>query len=264
MKKLLIHQWSSAGLPLHLAPRKGLIDQHPRPHHSGRQVPWGYSLSNGCRSIQHPPPVPHIPPPLGPPTRGVLSARGVVPACRSLDAVSLFALTAADAGQGPPPQPDNRSIPMGVPWSGISNQIFNPQKNGPKHGMPLELLFVQSRQAVRCSSVLVPATEGARGGERVFRVAAAFDPQEPFSRPLAPPPAPSWSPDGPFRRGPYASTFEPDEPTAHGTGIRTPPLPWMAVGRSAGMGRCSPRDRPVGTATERPQNGRDTLRQVDG
>jgi allophanate hydrolase len=31
------------------------------------------------------------------PTRGLLSARGVVPACRSLDCVSIFALTAADA-----------------------------------------------------------------------------------------------------------------------------------------------------------------------
>lgn len=31
------------------------------------------------------------------PTRGVLSARGVVPACRSLDCVTLFSLTSADA-----------------------------------------------------------------------------------------------------------------------------------------------------------------------
>ena len=31
------------------------------------------------------------------PTRGLLSARGVVPACRSLDCVSIFGLTAADA-----------------------------------------------------------------------------------------------------------------------------------------------------------------------
>ena len=31
------------------------------------------------------------------PTRGLLSARGVVPACRSLDCVSIFALTASDA-----------------------------------------------------------------------------------------------------------------------------------------------------------------------
>jgi allophanate hydrolase len=31
------------------------------------------------------------------PTRGLLSTRGVVPACRSLDCVSIFALTAADA-----------------------------------------------------------------------------------------------------------------------------------------------------------------------
>lgn len=33
------------------------------------------------------------------PTRGLLSARGVVPACRSLDCVSLFTLTAADAAR---------------------------------------------------------------------------------------------------------------------------------------------------------------------
>ena len=33
------------------------------------------------------------------PTRGSLSARGVVPACRSLDCVSIFALTAGDARQ---------------------------------------------------------------------------------------------------------------------------------------------------------------------
>ena len=33
------------------------------------------------------------------PTRGLLSARGVVPACRSLDCVSIFALTADDAGR---------------------------------------------------------------------------------------------------------------------------------------------------------------------
>lgn len=33
------------------------------------------------------------------PTRGLLSTRGVVPACRSLDCVSIFALTAADAAQ---------------------------------------------------------------------------------------------------------------------------------------------------------------------
>ena len=31
------------------------------------------------------------------PTRGLLSTRGVVPACRSLDCVSIFALTASDA-----------------------------------------------------------------------------------------------------------------------------------------------------------------------
>src|SRR6185437_10132608 len=31
------------------------------------------------------------------PTRGLISTRGVVPACRSLDCVSIFALTADDA-----------------------------------------------------------------------------------------------------------------------------------------------------------------------
>jgi allophanate hydrolase len=47
------------------------------------------------------------------PTPGLLSIRGVVPACRSLDCVSVFALTAADtwaafaAASGlPPPEPD--------------------------------------------------------------------------------------------------------------------------------------------------------------
>ncbi|MGE0053485.1 MAG: allophanate hydrolase [Hyphomicrobium sp.] len=33
------------------------------------------------------------------PTKGALSARGVVPACRTLDTVSIFALTTADAGK---------------------------------------------------------------------------------------------------------------------------------------------------------------------
>ncbi|MBL9210416.1 MAG: allophanate hydrolase [Opitutaceae bacterium] len=33
------------------------------------------------------------------PTRGALSSRGVVPACRSLDCISVFALTCADAGE---------------------------------------------------------------------------------------------------------------------------------------------------------------------
>ena len=33
------------------------------------------------------------------PTRGLLSTRGVVPACRSLDCVSIFALTSDDAGR---------------------------------------------------------------------------------------------------------------------------------------------------------------------
>jgi allophanate hydrolase len=51
------------------------------------------------------------------PTRGLLSARGVVPACRSLDCVSIFALTAADTAavlrvaQGFDPADPSRALP---------------------------------------------------------------------------------------------------------------------------------------------------------
>ncbi|MBL8839621.1 MAG: allophanate hydrolase, partial [Alphaproteobacteria bacterium] len=57
------------------------------------------------------------------PTRGAISTRGVVPACRSLDCVSIFALTAADAwdvlqAAAAPDAADafSRPAPHGVPW----------------------------------------------------------------------------------------------------------------------------------------------------
>ena len=61
------------------------------------------------------------------PTRGLLSTRGVVPACRSLDCVSIFAPTAADAASrlagrrrdSTPADPYSRDAPPGngaAPW----------------------------------------------------------------------------------------------------------------------------------------------------
>ena len=53
------------------------------------------------------------------PTKGLISTKGVVPACRSLDCVSVFALTAADAaavldvaGGFDPPDPFSRAQPQ--------------------------------------------------------------------------------------------------------------------------------------------------------
>ena len=73
------------------------------------------------------------------PTRGVVSAAGVVPACRSLDCVSIFAETAADAAavlavaQAPDPLDSySRVAPIGAgaaPW-------FGP--NGFRFGVPPE------------------------------------------------------------------------------------------------------------------------------
>lgn len=54
------------------------------------------------------------------PTRGWLSTRGVVPACRTLDCVSVFALTVADAAQvaalaaGPDDDAYSRPAPAGA------------------------------------------------------------------------------------------------------------------------------------------------------
>jgi len=57
------------------------------------------------------------------PTRGIISARGVVPACRSLDCVSIFTLTAGDglevlraaAGFDPADDYSRHQMPVGLP-----------------------------------------------------------------------------------------------------------------------------------------------------
>ena len=56
------------------------------------------------------------------PTKGLISTKGVVPACRSLDCVSIFALTAADAaavldvaGGFDPPDPFSRAPAAATP-----------------------------------------------------------------------------------------------------------------------------------------------------
>jgi allophanate hydrolase len=56
------------------------------------------------------------------PSRGLLSTRGVVPACRSLDCVSIFALTVPDAARvfaatsrGDPLDPQRRAMPLDRP-----------------------------------------------------------------------------------------------------------------------------------------------------
>lgn len=59
------------------------------------------------------------------PTKGVLSARGMVPACRTLDTISVFALTVADAAQV------FGSIAKFDPEDGYSRSIPAP---GPAHG----------------------------------------------------------------------------------------------------------------------------------
>jgi allophanate hydrolase len=65
------------------------------------------------------------------PTRGLVSARGVVPACPSLDCVSIFALTVADAASVlevirgfDPPDPYSRRPPAGFGGSGAAPAQF--------------------------------------------------------------------------------------------------------------------------------------------
>ena len=59
------------------------------------------------------------------PTRGVLSTRGIVPACRSLDCVSIFALTAADARQVFRP-PADLILPTRIPALRPSKMALRP------------------------------------------------------------------------------------------------------------------------------------------
>ncbi len=90
------------------------------------------------------------------PTRGVLSNTGVVPACRSLDCISIFALdsmdasTVLEAAQGHDPiDPYSRTMkPKGLPWG--------PQGNAIRVGIPhaTQLEFFGDEGAERLFSKL--------------------------------------------------------------------------------------------------------------
>ncbi len=103
------------------------------------------------------------------PTRGLLSTRGVVPACRSLDCVSVFALTAADAAAvlevaaGFDPE-DPLSRTPGI--SGISGA----PGCGPRFRFgvppPRDLEFFGDAEAEALFGAVIPVLEEA-GGTRV-------------------------------------------------------------------------------------------------
>jgi len=70
------------------------------------------------------------------PSRGLLSTRGVVPACRSLDCVSIFALTVPDAARvfaaasgADPLDPQGRALPLDRPFLGDSFVFALPQRD---------------------------------------------------------------------------------------------------------------------------------------
>jgi allophanate hydrolase len=115
------------------------------------------------------------------PTRGAISARGVVPACRSLDCVSVFALTCADAAEvlrvaegfdPADPYSRRRAAPAPLP-------------SGVRFGVPAELDFDGDAEAARAFADSL-ARIAALGGHCVtidfapFRAAAALLYQGPW------------------------------------------------------------------------------------
>ncbi|MCO6414300.1 MAG: allophanate hydrolase, partial [Thiogranum sp.] len=100
------------------------------------------------------------------PTRGLLSTRGVVPACRSLDCVSIFALSAEDAGRVldlceafDAQDAYARAVPVAVP-------ALNPRRF--RFGVPRadQLEFFGNDEAARLFAQAVERLE-ALGGECV-------------------------------------------------------------------------------------------------
>jgi allophanate hydrolase len=87
------------------------------------------------------------------PTRGLISTAGVVPACRSLDCVSVFALTAADAGEV-----------FGV---ARGHDAVDPYSRHPEAAMPMPA------SGLRCGVPRADQLEfcGDRESERLFRAA---------------------------------------------------------------------------------------------
>lgn len=114
------------------------------------------------------------------PTRGAYSTRGVVPACRSLDCVSIFALTTADAAvigalaEGfDPADPFSRPRPVAPPGAGRGRRL--------RIGVPApdQLEFFGDAEAERLFHAGLPRID-ALGAERVeidfapFRETAAL------------------------------------------------------------------------------------------
>jgi allophanate hydrolase len=105
------------------------------------------------------------------PSRGLLSTRGVVPACRSLDCVSVFALTAADvaavfdvAAWFDPDDPLARRAPAAAPVPGFGSPF--------RFGVPSsrDLEFFGDHEAARlfAAAVRTMETVGGTGVETSF------------------------------------------------------------------------------------------------
>jgi len=103
------------------------------------------------------------------PTRGAIGASGVVPACRSLDCVSIFALTVGDAGEvlaaaagDDARDPFGRAAPPG--WSPLPQ----PSRSGFRFGVPRaeQLRFFGNAEAPKLFQSAVAAFERL-GGQAV-------------------------------------------------------------------------------------------------
>lgn len=98
------------------------------------------------------------------PTRGLLSTRGVVPACRSLDCVSIFALTVADvlevlaAGQG---------FDAADPFSREASVSTGPNLEQFNYGVPAarDLKFFGDKEAARLFAAFLKKLEELGGTE---------------------------------------------------------------------------------------------------
>src|SRR5204863_288164 len=98
------------------------------------------------------------------PTRGLVSARGVVPACRSLDCVSVFALTVPDAAavleviRGADPEDGySRPAPPGFACFGTKPACFTSGVPRPEQ----REFFGNPRMPPRCSRPRLRASPGS-------------------------------------------------------------------------------------------------------
>lgn len=110
------------------------------------------------------------------PTRGLLSTRGVVPACRSLDCVSIFSLTTEDAAKimavtaGYDP-----NDPFSKPDADVQRPALRPGCRAFKFGVPNaeSLTFFGDADSAQCFSQAIIQLE-ALGGEAVVIDFAPF------------------------------------------------------------------------------------------